>query len=182
MTGFKQANNENEGLSYYQSDFQMLSGLPPIVQDALNDPQFTVVTSTLYTKVLGSNLTTMQKAQMTINPSYIPDFVRDYMEIVSINQEAYTAARLDNYWIPAMQKKGYDPAIAKVIFKEFAALHAKGIVPQFIWMPEAKVVDVSGAGNGGGLFSDGPNWLLIGGIGVGILAVGGLAIALAGRR
>lgn len=176
MLRFRHNRNENVGLSFYNSDFQVLSGFPPLVSDIMSNPQFKVVTTALWSMLLAdSELTKMQIASATAQLSYTSDFVRDYMSTSIIEDKSFLLPELDNFWVPLFQRKGYDAIIVRRLFIHFNELFKKGVVTRDIWKPSPKTVqteknkrDSSGtsATTGGS-----KTWLYLG-IGAGVIVLG----------
>lgn len=177
MLRFKHNRNENAGLSFYNSDFQVLSGLPPVISDIMANPQFRVVTTSLSAMLLADKeLTGMQKASASAQVSYTSDFVRDYMNASIIEDKAFMLPELDGFWVPLFQRKGYDPIIARRLFIHFNELFKKGVVTRDIWKPSPKTVQTekernSKTGAGAGVTSGNKTWLYLG-IGAGVLVLG----------
>lgn len=176
MISFRHSQNENEGLSYYQASFNTLSGVVD-VGDIFSKPEFNAVSAALYASVI-EELSWTQRGQITFYPSYIPDWLRAYMEIASSTRESYTPERRD-YWLSQMSQRGFIPEINKEIFDEFYKLFQRGLVPRMIWLPDQKSVQAP-SGNGGAGGTRAPSGLPWGIIlpigGAAILGVGALFI------
>lgn len=174
----RQNNNENAGLTYYQQDFQVMGAASAFdLTGWKTDPVFQSIATAMYAKV-GKRLNTRDMIPLTVNPSYIPDFIRKYMELAVINDEAFTMKRLDSFWLPMMEKQGYNLTIARALFVAFDELHKDGLVPMRMWKPEPKAApEVSSEGNGGfTIMGQRLNWWVLGGIGLAVAAVGGFIV------
>jgi len=175
MLRFRHNRNENTGLSFYNSDFQVLSGMSPIIKDLMSNPQFRTVTTALTAMLVADReLTPMQKASATAQFSYTSDFVRDYMSTSIIEDKAFILPELDNFWVPQFQRKGYDPIIARRLFIHFNDLFKRGVVTRDIWKPSPKTVDAEKQQKSIiGTITSSNKTLLYLGIGAGVLALGG---------
>jgi len=175
---FRHNRNENTGLSFYESDFQVLSGLPPVISDVMKNPQFRTVTLALSARLaVDSTLTPLQKFSVTAQLSYTSDFVRDYMSTTIIEDTVFTLPALDGFWVPLFQRKGYDPVIARRAFIHFNDLFKAGIVTKDIWKPSPKSVDAAEKDrSSAGSAATGNKTLLYVGIGAAVLLVGGIFI------
>ena len=174
---FRHNRNENTGLSFYQSDFQVLSGLPPVISDIMKNPQFKVVTASLYGRLMAdSTLDWIKKGSISAQLSYTSDFVRDYMNTSIAEDKAFLLPELDNFWVPAFQRKGYDAIIARRAFIHFNDLFKAGVVTKDIWKPSPKAVDTATKDRSIISTVTGNKTLLYVGIGAAVLLVGGIFI------
>lgn len=178
MLRFRHNRNENTGLSFYESDFQVLSGLPPVISDIMKNPQFRTVTLALSAKLAAdSDLSPMQRISVTAQLSYTSDFVRDYMNTSIIEDKAFLLPELDNFWVPLFQRKGYDAIIVRRAFIHFNDLFKAGVVTKDIWKPSAKAVDTATKERSSIASAiTGNKTLLYVGIGAAVLLVGGIFI------